>query len=349
MLTSRTETPENSPCKSAKIVSIVGRRGFFQKVYDDSILQAALRSGIGVRYECSSGGCGSCRIKVVSGETEDLWPDAPGLSHRDRRKKLHLACQTRAVSDVEIEMIVDEVCVPRIIPRVIAIRLVSVRDLTHDIREFHFQGPGTADFIAGQYAILRTSDGSRRCYSMSNLSNKEGVWEFQVKRVPNGKVSNVLFALKTGDILRLDGPYGLAHLVEESTRPVVCIAGGSGLAPMISIARSIGSDPSCRLDFFYGGRTAADIVGSEYLSAMPGWGDKIHYHPVVSLAGDPLSTGWTGATGFVHEAVKQSLGERIRESEIYFAGPPAMVEALQRLFIFELKIPFDQVHFDRFF
>ncbi|MDD3446063.1 MAG: FAD-binding oxidoreductase, partial [Zavarzinia sp.] len=227
--------------------------------------------------------------------------------------------------------------------------LVEVRDLTRDIREFRFKAPRAANFIAGQYAILRMPDGLRRCYSMSNLPNAEGYWEFQIKRVPGGKVSNALFDMAPGAGIGIDGPYGLAHLVAESTRPVVCIAGGSGLAPMVSIARAVGADPARRLDFFYGGRTAADICGAEHLETLPGFGDTLRYHPVVSSLDDPLSAGWTGLSGFVHDVVGREIGEALREAEIYFAGPPPMAEALQRLLMLDMKVPFGQIHYDRFF
>ncbi|WP_233560257.1 2Fe-2S iron-sulfur cluster-binding protein [Oleomonas cavernae] len=171
----------------AAVVSIEGGGCFVQGPDDASLLQAALRCGVGMPYECSSGGCGSCRIQVLSGKVESLWPEAPGLSPRDRRKGLLLACQTRAVGDLAIKVNTDAGCLPKVPPQVIIVRLVDVRDLTRDIREFRFAGPGPANFLPGQYAILHDRDGLRRCYSMSNLPNGEGHWEFQIKRVPGGR------------------------------------------------------------------------------------------------------------------------------------------------------------------
>lgn len=333
----------------APIVTVEGGGAFVQGIGDASILQAALRGGLGLPYECSSGGCGSCRIQVLSGETESLWPDAPGLSPRDRRKGLQLACQTRACGDVTIKVGLDAACAPKVMPRVTRLELAEARDLTRDIREFRFRGEKAAEFIPGQYAILRTADGLRRCYSMSNLPNAEGYWDFQIKRVPGGKVSNALFDMAPGAEIGLDGPYGLAHLVVDSARPVVCIAGGSGLAPMVSIARAVGADPARKLDFFYGGRTAADVCGEAHLTDLPGFGDTLRYHPVISSLDDPLSAGWSGLSGFVHEVVGRHFGEALREAEIYFAGPPPMAEALQRMLMIDLKVPFNQIHYDRFF
>jgi toluene monooxygenase electron transfer component len=334
-------------------ISIAGGGGaaFAQTPCDASLLQAALRAGIGLTYECSSGGCGSCRIQVLSGEIQELWPEASGLSERDRRKGFKLACQTRAASDLEIKANLADHCIPQVAPRQGRLTLVATRDLTRDIREFRFQGSGPAGFLCGQYAMLALPDGLRRCYSMSNLPNAAGIWDFQIKRVPGGRFSEQVFALAPGSSLEIDGPFGLAH-VAQTPRDVVCIAGGSGLAPMVSIARGIGLDEAQaqkQLHFFYGGRTAVDLCGVDYLADLPGWGDRIHYYPVVSSPDDPLSAGWQGETGFVHDVVARLLGPRLPDMEIYFAGPPPMAEALQRMLMIDLKVPFAQIHFDRFF
>jgi toluene monooxygenase electron transfer component len=333
----------------ACFVTIEGQVGFGQHEEDCSLLQAALRAGAGLPYECSSGGCGACKFELLSGEVEDLWPDAPGLSARDRRKGLRLACQNRALGPATIRTRITESCAPRIRPKVMRLELAAIRDLTRDIREFSFRSDGPSTFLPGQYALLRAGADVRRCYSMSNLPNSEGVWQFQIKRAPNGRMSNILFSMQLGQSLVADAPYGMAHLVTDSVRRVVCIAGGSGLAPMISIARAVGASPDRRLDFFYGGRTAVDICGEAQLSSLPGFGLNLNYFPVVSDRDDPLSSGWTGLTGLVHEAVAQRIGAELRDAEIYFAGPPPMADALLRMLMLDLKAPSSQIHYDRFF
>ena len=138
----------------------------------DTILRAALRAGLGMAYECNSGGCGSCKFELLDGQVESLWETAPGLTDRDRRKNKHLACQCRALGDVRIKAAFSAEYAPKIKPRRQTAKLVGQRDITHDIREFRFVTDGDADFLAGQYAMLELPGvtGSR-AYSMSNLGN----------------------------------------------------------------------------------------------------------------------------------------------------------------------------------
>lgn len=320
----------------------------------DTVLRAALRAGVGFPYECSSGGCGGCKFELIEGEVEDLWSSAPGLSERDRRKNRFLACQSRPKSDLRIKVRVGTEYVPPIPPKRRKVKLIGTTDVTHDIREFRFLAEHKAEFLPGQYAILAIPGvSSPRAYSMSNLANAEGEWHFQIRLVPGGLATRQLFYhLRAGDELEIDGPFGLAWLRESSPRDIVCVAGGSGLAPMVSIARgasAAGMLTSRQLHFFYGGRTASDICGESFLRNLPEFGSHIHYYPVVSMSNDESGATWNGATGFVHEEVRRRLGERMGDYEFYFSGPPPMTEVLQRMLMVDYRVPFEQIHFDRFF
>lgn len=192
---------------------------------------------------------------------------------------------------------------------------------------------------------------SSRAYSMSNLPNADGEWHFQIRRVAGGAGTEVLFdQLTTGDEVGLDGPYGLAFLREDAPRDIICVAGGSGLAPMLSIARgaaAAGMLADRKLQFFYGGRTPADICCEAILRELDVPKGAVVFHPVVSetLPDDR----WNGARGFVHETVREVIGETPAAWEYYFAGPPPMTQALQELLMIDLTVPFHQIHFDRFF
>lgn len=331
----------------------IGEDAPFQQDDGDTVLQAALRAGVGFPYECSSGGCGSCKFELLEGEVEQLWPEAPGLSERDRRKKLLLACQCRANGPLRLKVRPSPECRPQIPPERRNASLIGSRALTHDITEFRFAAPGPAEFQAGQYALLYLPGvGAPRAYSMSNTANREGEWHFQIRRVAGGKGTGQLFNhLRPGDAVVIDGPYGLAGLRTQSARDIVCVAGGSGLAPMVSIARGAvqaGMLGQRQLHFFYGARTPRDVCGEEFLRALPGFGTSIHFHPVVSQPAD-AGAPWSGATGFVHERVKQVLAERMADGEFYFAGPPPMTQALQSMLMVDHRVPFEQIHFDRFF
>ena len=335
-------------------ISTEGNTCEFQQEDHDTVLRAALRAGIGFPYECNSGGCGSCKFDLIEGAIENLWPEAPGLTERDRRKNYLLACQCRATSDLRIKMRPAQEYVPPITPQRRKASFIGAVDLTHDIREFRFVAEGKADFLPGQYATLTIPGiASPRAYSMSNLANAQGEWHFQIRRVPSGKATERLFhKLAMGDEVEIDGPYGLAWLREDNPRDIACIAGGSGLAPMISIARGAsarGLLEARNLHFFYGGRTPRDICGESLLRQLPEFGKRIHFHPVVSLPEQDLGEIWTGETGYVHDLVRSELHDRITNFEFYFAGPPPMTQALQEMLMVGYRVPFDQVHFDRFF
>lgn len=324
----------------------------FVQADGDSILRAALRAGVGLAYECNSGGCGGCKFELLAGEIETLWPEAPGLSERDKRRGRHLACQCRACGDITIAAPSADEYVPTIRPRSRSARLAGVREITHDLREFRFVSLQGGAFLPGQYAMLDLPGvNASRAYSMSNTANERGEWHFQIRRVPHGQGTHTLFdRLAVGDEIGLDGPYGVAFLRTDSPRDIVCVAGGSGLAPMVSIARGAaeaGLLGERTLYFLYGARTTRDVCGEEMLRALPGFGDRIRFIPVVSLPGE--DSQWAGATGYVHDQLERVLQERMADYEFYFAGPPPMTQAIQELLMIGHQVPFGQIHFDRFF
>ena len=323
----------------------------FEQAPGDTLLRAALRAGVGLSYECNSGGCGGCKFELLAGDIETLWPAAPGLGERDRRRGRHLACQCRALGDVTIKAASGPEYVPVRAPRRRRAVLTGSADITHDLREFRFRAEGEADFLPGQFAMLDLPGlASSRAYSLANTSNGDGEWHFQIRRVPNGQGTATLFDhLQPGAEIGLDGPYGVAYLRTDSPRDIVCVAGGSGLAPMISIARGAaeaGMLGARRLHFFYGAREPRDVCGEAMLAGLPGFGGRITYCPVVSMPGDG---GWTGATGFVHSHLPAALPAPLARYEFYFAGPPPMTQALQEMLMVDHRVPFEQIHFDRFF
>ena len=335
-------------------ITIDPEQSDFDQLGEDTVLRAALRAGLGFPYECNSGGCGSCKFELLDGEVKDLWPQAPGLTERDRRKGKHLACQCVAMTDLRIKVRPSPECVPPIRPKRLRATFTGMHAITHDITEFRFLSEGGADFLAGQYAMLAIPGVSTpRAYSMSNLGNVQGEWHFQIRRVGNGAATGKLFNhLQVGEEIEIDGPYGIAYLRTEVLRDIVCVAGGSGLAPMVSIARGAAQSgllKTRQLHFFYGGRTPRDICGETFLRELPGFGDRIHFHPVVSLPGDEAGAHWGGETGFVHELVRRVLGDALPSFEFYFAGPPPMTQTLQEMLMVGYRVPFEQIHFDRFF
>lgn len=326
----------------------------------DTILRGALRAGHAANYECNSGGCGTCRFTPSSGEFVQLQSDPKGLSERDRRRGRLLACQSVPTSDCTVDLLEGDWLAGHVRPRQIAAEVVGSRMLTHDLRELTLQGPGPARFLPGQFAMLSPvatgKDGyeraAERAYSMSNLANPDGVWQFLIKRVPTGAASGrFVDEVQVGDSILLDGPYGFAHL-HEGDRDVVCIAGGSGLAPMVSIARGLAAKSTGaahgerRLTFFYGGRREEDLCAEEFcLEVAPSLGGL---ELIEALSGD-VDDAWQGRRGFIHDVIRATQMPGFNDREFYVAGPPVMTDAVVQLLVIELQIPADRVHFDRFF
>lgn len=326
----------------------------FRCAADDTVLSAALRDGIGFPYECNSGGCGSCQFELVEGELTERWPDAPGLSPRARGRGKRLACQSVPASDCTIKVSLNQEMIPAIVPQRQTLAFAAGRRLTADMSEFCFKSTSPAEFLPGQFATISLPDvEGHRGYSMSNLPNDSGEWNFVIKRVPGGKGTAVLFdSLKPGDRISVDAPYGNSYLRTGNGRDIVCIAGGSGLSPVLSILRGAVRAPELsdrRLLLFYGGRGPQDICVPEILSADPLLSERVVLHTAISDDNAPGANEWSGERGFVHELVRKTLGEQIPAFDFYFCGPPPMTDAVHRMLLLDYKVPARQLHFDRFF
>lgn len=321
---------------------------------DDTIARAGLRAGLGMPYECNVGCCGTCKVELLAGEVSPLWAEAPAINERDRKRKRVLGCQSRPASDCTIKVRLAEPVAEALRPRRFRARLSSVRDLTHDMREFRFASGAPAQFLPGQYLLFSLPGvPGQRAYSMANVPDGTGDWHFHVKRVPGGRGTGTLFdAVHVGEEVDFDGPYGQAYLRTTSPRDIVCIAGGSGLSPVMSITRAVARTPELagrKVHFFFGGRGPRDICGEEMLSELPGYGERFLYYPAISMPELDTDGEWKGRVGFVHEYAQEVLGkENLPQYEFYFAGPPAMATAVQRMLI-QAKVPFSQIHFDSFY
>ena len=321
---------------------------------DDTLLRAALRAGLGFPYECNAGGCGTCKFELVSGAVENIWPDSPGLSPRDQKKGRQLACMCVPTSDCVIKARLLHDKVPHLRPNRMEAELTALRPLTADMTEFQFKTEHPAHFLPGQYALLDVPGVSgSRGYSMCNLPNEQGEWHFVIKQMPDGAASTRLFeACQPGDVLTLDGPYGLSFLRPEVPRDIVCIAGGSGLSPILSIARAATHDKRLAkrtIHLFEGGRGPEDLCAQNYLEADSMLHDRVTLHQAISDAELGQSSDWDGPVCFIHELALQSLGDELSDYEFYFCGPPPMIDALTRTLLVDHRVPFEQVHYDRFY
>ncbi len=322
---------------------------------DDTVLRAALRAGLGFPYECNVGSCGNCLFELLDGEVEHLRVDAPAWTERHKSRNRFLGCQARPLSDLSIKVNLRDHYQPHHRPAQVSAKLAEVEDITHDIREFRFKLDRAAPFLPGQYALLDVPGvPGARAYSMSNIAIDDPTqWHFQIKRVPRGACTGKLFeGLTVDQEITADGPFGMAYLREDAPRDVLCLAGGSGLSPMISIARGFvrcSKLAGRSLHFIYGGRQVRDVAGESILSCLPGYGDRIHYVPVLSeLDDDADRAAWNGRTGLITDAAQQLFADRLQQFEVYFAGPPAMATAVVQL-MHHAKVPPSQVHYDQFY
>ena len=312
----------------------------------DTIARAALRAGLGFPYECNSGSCGTCKFTLVEGSVDDLMPGASGITERDVRKQRKLGCQSRPCGDLAIKVNFDEAYVPEHQPSVTRATLISIDPVTHDIYSWRFKPEQRIEFLPGQYALINIPGVGERAYSMSGTGT-EAYLEFMIKKVPGGTVSNLLFNLPEASALPkiiIDGPYGIAHYRTRNSVKV-CLAGGSGLAPMLSIARAhLAAGTLEPLHFFFGGKTDADLLSPEAFRALVGDNaGQINYYPVASEQTRVAGT----LTGFLHTAFFDVFNADLNGLDIYCAGPPALTSALE-LALSEKGFSPEHLFFDRY-
>ncbi|MBL0421875.1 CDP-6-deoxy-delta-3,4-glucoseen reductase [Ramlibacter sp. AW1] len=309
----------------------------FQAAESRSVLQAGLDAGFSLPYSCRTGHCRSCRARVVSGRVDHAATPLNYLTPEQRDKGYALLCQARPLSD--LELLVDELTLERIQPREMPCRVRRIRRLAPDVAALDLRLPMNENFrfAAGQFVDVLLADGRTRSYSMATVPKAQGVidLEIHVRHVPGGLFTDRVFgSLREGELLRLRGPLGSFHLREDSDRPIVFLASGTGIAPILSMigdAALRASNRSMRL--YWGGRREADL----YLPAPPG----VPFVPVLSEQEGP------GRTGFVHAAVMQDLPD-LSGHDVYACGAPAMVEAARRDFIGRCGLPEQQFFADAF-
>lgn len=314
---------------------------------EDSLLRAALRAGLAFPYECSVGGCGACRFELLSGDMHTLWADSPGLSPRDRQRGKRLACQSRPLGECQIRVRLGPT--PTLAPpppRRSSAILSARRWITSDMVELSLRLEQPTPFYPGQYALLYPAGVmGARAYSLSHIDTGDGVWRFIVRKVTGGSGSTVLCDhLAVGQGIEVDGPFGHAWL-HPSPRDVVCVAGGSGLGPMLSVARGVLAESSHRcVHFFLGLRHEAELGALAEVEALAC--DRLSLH--VTLSAPTQASTWTGHTGFVHTTVAHTLGRSLPLLDFYFAGPPPMIDAMQDLLVIRHQVPVEQIRFDRY-
>jgi CDP-4-dehydro-6-deoxyglucose reductase, E3 len=293
----------------------------------EAILAAAIRQGVGMPYGCKDGACGSCKCKKLEGTVVHGTHQSKALSAEEEANGLILTCCAVPQTDVVLEsrQVTDESAFP---VRKMPARVNALAKVSHDVMVVKLQLPAndTLRYHAGQYIEFILRDGARRSYSMANApSNGPGV-ELHIRHMPGGKFTEHVFtAMKEKEILRVEGPFGSFFLREDSDKPMILLASGTGFAPIKALIEHMqfkGIQRSATL--YWGGRRPADLYMDawvrERLADMP----NLRYVPVISNA--LPEDNWTGRTGFVHKAVVEDHPQ-LAGHQVYACGAPIVVDS----------------------
>jgi CDP-4-dehydro-6-deoxyglucose reductase len=314
----------------------------------ESILTAAIRAGVGLPYGCKNGACGSCKGKLVEGTVTHGPHQERALSVAEEEKGGALFCCAKPHSDVVIEarevLGVGEFPIKKMPSRVA--KLDKVAD---DVMVVSLQLPANErlQYRAGQYIEFLLKDGKRRSYSMANAPHLDEHVTLHIRHMPGGVFTEHVFkTMKERDILRFEGPLGTFFLREDSDKPMVLLASGTGFAPIKALVeQAIDKKTDRPMVLYWGGRRPKDLymhaLCEEWARTLP----NFKYVPVIS---DPLpEDGWSGRTGFVHRAVMDDLPD-LSGYQVYACGAPIVVDSAQRDFVAQCKLPEEEFYADSF-
>ncbi len=300
----------------------------------ESVLAAALRQGYVLPYGCRNGACGSCKGKILAGEVDYGVYQKKALPDEEKAQGKALFCQARPLTDLTIEARTVGAA-KDIEVKKLPCRVQKIERVADDVMILHLKLPANErlQFLAGQYIEFLLKDGSRRSFSMANAPHDDEFLQLHVRHVPGGQFTDHVFGkMKERDILRMEGPLGTFFLREDSDKPVVFVASGTGFAPIKAVIEHALHKGIVRpMALYWGGRRPKDL----YLDALPRrWAAELagqfQYVPVVS---DALPEDrWTGRTGFVHRAVMEDFPD-LSGHQVYACGVPIMVDSARRDFV----------------
>ncbi len=329
-------------------VSIQASQHRFQTQAGETILEAALRQGLTLPYGCRDGACGTCRGRVLTGDFLHGKARLDVLSEADRRLGFALFCCAEARSDLLIES--REFRSLGDLPvRTLPARVHRLTRAAPDVMVVELTLPANErlQYLAGQYVDILLKDGKRRAFSLANAPHDDARLELHVRLITGGHfTAHVFTTLRERDLLRLRGPLGTFFLREESTKPVLLIAGGTGFAPIKSIVEHALAERTERaMHIYWGGRHRVDLYLLDLAARWPSLGERIRFTPVLSEPTD--DDHWRGRTGFVHHAAMEDHPD-LSAYQVYVCGSPAMVAAARRDFVSECGLPPEEFFADAF-
>jgi CDP-4-dehydro-6-deoxyglucose reductase len=314
---------------------------------DDTVLAAALREGFNLAYGCRNGACGSCKGKLLSGRIDYGDYQQSALSEVERARGYALFCCARPLENIEIEC--REVGAAKDIQiRKMPCRVQRMERVAPDVMLVELRLPQNErlQYLAGQYLDILMKDGQRRSFSMANAPHADDCLQLHIRNYGGAFSRHVFEQMKERDILRFEGPYGSFFLREESSKPILLLASGTGFAPIKAIAEHafhIGVERPITL--YWGGRRRPDL----YLDALPSrWAAEragFRYVPVLS---EPApEDAWSGRRGLVHQAALDDVAD-LSGYQVYACGNPLMVDAARRDFTTQRGLPEEEFFCDAF-
>jgi CDP-4-dehydro-6-deoxyglucose reductase, E3 len=314
----------------------------------ETVLAAALREGITLPYGCRNGACGSCKGRILEGSVDYGNSQSHVLADFEKKAGLALFCQARPLQDLVIEA-----------REISGVGELQIRKLPCRVQEMHKVAPDVVvlklklpanerlQFLAGQYIDILMKDGKRRSYSMGNPPHDDEYIELHVRNMANGAFTEYVFnRMKEKDILRFEGPLGTFFLREDSDKPMIFVASGTGFAPIKSIiehAFHLGT--TRQIVLYWGGRRPSDIYMGELADRWQQEHDNFSFIPVISDA--TAEDNWSGRTGFVHRAVMEDFPD-MSGYQVYSCGAPIVVESAHKDFTSLAKLPEEEFYSDAF-
>jgi CDP-4-dehydro-6-deoxyglucose reductase len=314
---------------------------------DETVLAAAMRAGIGLPYGCKNGACSSCKGKVVSGTVSHKAHQRRALSEEEEASGMSLFCCAVPHSDLVLQA--REVVGSGEFPiKKMPTRVNALEKMAPDVMVLTLQLPAneTFQYKAGQYLEFLLRDGKRRAYSIATAP-EGGPITLHIRHMPGGLFTDQVFStMKERDILRFEGPLGTFFVRDDSDKPMVLLASGTGFAPIKAIVEHERASGSQRpMTLYWGGRRPQDL----YMDALcRQWAEEIPHFSYVPVVSDALpEENWSGRTGFVHQAVIDDLPD-MSGFQVYACGAPIVVESAKRDFVKLCKLPEEEFYADAF-
>jgi CDP-4-dehydro-6-deoxyglucose reductase len=300
---------------------------------DETILEAALRQGLTMPYGCRDGACGSCKGKVLSGTVDHGKSQAHALTDAEKADGLTLFCCAKAQSDLQIEC--KQVGAATDIPvKTLPSRIEKMERLAPDVIDMHLRLPANErlQFLAGQYIDILLKDGKKRSFSLANAPHDDALLQLHIRHVPGGLFTDQVFsAMKVRDILRFNGPHGSFYLREDSKKPMIFLAGGTGFAPIKALVEhAIAENCTRPIYIYWGAKARVDLYMPDLPEQWVASHSNIKFVPVLS---EPAADdAWTGRTGFVHQSVTVDH-QNLSDFQVYACGSPGMIDAAKQDFL----------------